>query len=870
MKDSQDDEYEAFEMSERDMESAFDPFLHRNRISKEDAIYGVWSLDRQGSGRSSTKSKSSRSVSFVKSVPVNQGSIIDNSATIQEHMTSNNDTLFNEVSIADTSESDQSDTNDRDIDSISGTEMYRKKYNPQMFAKRTSSAASNFTTESVGTWERHTKGIGMKLLLKMGFEQGKGLGKDLQGRVVPVQAVKRKGKGTVGAYGSEHPDVRQEQQTSRPITKKTKEKQYRWKKNEGNSSELPVYLTSEHIVKSRELREDALLSLNQKIDVENELNFDVMNDSGENIPMKIVDMTGRERREYSSIKQCYESQPLSMNKSVISNSKKQHFMELFYTEQLLKFIDQQLVTNELKLLAMDKQAIYDESVKSNLHIEVKRIDNEISRCDSELKRYQGVLQLIQLCLDKSQCTASPNEFLAFLYGKYHKCLSMFSEEFRILKLEDFFIELAISALKEIIRLKNIEDHTEELIDVFTGFQTSEDCQLIPSKYANAKDTVLWEVLTPVVRTFFISWNPRRPDSAINFIESWRRHLPDWLLHNYKVQLIIPKLQYELDSWNPLSDTVPVHAWIHPWLPVLDSDVFETLLIIIRQKLAVALQKWHPSDTSAMLILRPWQDVFSSGVWHAFMCESIVPKLESAMCAFVINPSNQDISQWNWIMSWYGIVADQSLIQILENHFFPKFLQILRTWLANNADYSEVANWFSGWKALIPESMRAHPIVKHSLYKALLIMNSAVEGEENTLCSDTSYSPADTFIPNPNTVISTNYDQGQPRVPDETFPNHIQHMDCSSYDNQIFESYSRCLESLSDLQVSIRDVVERNASERNIIFAPDYQQRSANGQKLYKFGRCRIYFDRTIIYIQERTAMTDVYRPISLDDLLNRA
>ena len=42
----------------------------------------------------------------------------------------------------------------------------------------------------------------------MGFEHGRGLGKNLQGRAMPIQVQKRQGKGAVGRYGNEDPNIR--------------------------------------------------------------------------------------------------------------------------------------------------------------------------------------------------------------------------------------------------------------------------------------------------------------------------------------------------------------------------------------------------------------------------------------------------------------------------------------------------------------------------------------------------------------------------------------------------------------------------------------------------------------------------------------
>uniref|UniRef100_A0A8C6UW09 Zinc finger CCCH-type with G patch domain-containing protein n=1 Tax=Neogobius melanostomus TaxID=47308 RepID=A0A8C6UW09_9GOBI len=60
------------------------------------------------------------------------------------------------------------------------------------YAKVLDSAADSsvsLSSAEFGGWEAHTRGIGSKLMLKMGYEYGKGLGKTQEGRLEPVMAM---------------------------------------------------------------------------------------------------------------------------------------------------------------------------------------------------------------------------------------------------------------------------------------------------------------------------------------------------------------------------------------------------------------------------------------------------------------------------------------------------------------------------------------------------------------------------------------------------------------------------------------------------------------------------------------------------------
>jgi len=192
------------------------------------------------------------------------------------------------------------------------------------------------------------------------------------------------------------------------------------------------------------------------------------------------------------------------------------------------------------------------------------------------------------------------------------------------------------------------------------------------------------------------------------------------------QLVLVRLQAEVELWNPLTDTTPIHTWLHPWLPPL-GDRLDCVFPTIRNKLAAALSSWHPTDRSAKLILMPWQDVFSRGSMCAFLTKNIVPKLEQALANLPINPHNQDLTLWRAVMDWSDLLPPPQLAQILSQTFFPRWLQVLAGWLNSTPNYEEVVGWYSGWKSSLPPSVLPLPGVADQLSQALHMMNRSVSG-----------------------------------------------------------------------------------------------------------------------------------------------
>lgn len=57
-----------------------------------------------------------------------------------------------------------------------------------------------------------------------------------------------------------------------------------------------------------------------------------------------------------------------------------------------------------------------------------------------------------------------------------------------------------------------------------------------------------------------------------------------------------------------------------------------------------------------------------------VCVAVSP---AGLCLseFVVNPHQQHMDPFQWVLDWEGMLSPSSLVGMLDKHFFPKWLQV---------------------------------------------------------------------------------------------------------------------------------------------------------------------------------------------------
>jgi tuftelin-interacting protein 11 len=261
------------------------------------------------------------------------------------------------------------------------------------------------------------------------------------------------------------------------------------------------------------------------------------------------------------------------------------------------------------------------------------------------------------------------------------------------------------------------------------------------KSTSAYETLIYTVWLPKLRTTITNWDVLNHTPLTSLVQAWRPILPPFVYSNLIDQLIVPKLVSALQSWDPKKRGhrhqhqsvrhADPHSYIFPWLPYLppyqlDPKASGGLLVEVRRRIRQVLDGWHIS-AGTLPGLAEWRGLLHSEMDHLLVRHAL-PRLSLYLSQeFDVNPADQDLTPLDNVLKWQDLFKPDVLARLLAAEFFPKWLSTLHLWLTTEGvNFGEIGEWFSWWKQQLPDKLTKHPEVVKQWEKGTAMVTAALD------------------------------------------------------------------------------------------------------------------------------------------------
>nr|OQO20633.1 hypothetical protein B0A51_11705 [Rachicladosporium sp. CCFEE 5018] len=378
-----------------------------------------------------------------------------------------------------------------------------------------------------------------------------------------------------------------------------------------------------------------------------------------------------------------------------------------------------------------------------------------------------------------------------------------------------------------------------------------------AKGTSPYETMMYTLWLPKVRTAITNWNvlDRAPLEVL--ISSWIPLLPAFIYTNLMEQLLVPKLTTALESWdprprthhhklNPLKQAAP-HTYLLPWLQYLptqhsDPSAPISLLADVKRKLRRVLDTWDAAF-GLLLGLLEWRAVFPTADFDTMLIRHLLPRLALHLSAKLdIDPSNQDLTPLENSFIWLPYFTPTVMARLLVAEFFPKWLSTLHLWLTSpSASFGEIGEWLKWWPNQFPSPLRSHPDIQSEFNKGNAMVNNALDLLDNdrplSLLPPPAAGPA-----RPVTMPTT-------RAP------------------------AAAATHKEDMEIDLRGAIEAWCADEDLSLIPLREAHPGNGLPLFRLtasasgkGGVVVYLKGDLVWAQKKSDRT-VYEPVELGERL---
>ncbi|KAK4184906.1 putative Tuftelin interacting protein [Podospora australis] len=254
--------------------------------------------------------------------------------------------------------------------------------------------------------------------------------------------------------------------------------------------------------------------------------------------------------------------------------------------------------------------------------------------------------------------------------------------------------------------------------------------------ATPYETMMYELWYRTVSGAVREWDVREPDQLIAVLDAWDSLLPGFV-RTQLLQDIIRKLDEAIQKWQPKkhAHNLP-HTWIFPWLPYLPSVHLDPksstgLVADVRRKFRQLIDSW---DFKKGVIpgLKPWKTalrpIHGRDQWAPLVMNHLLPGMARYLRTnFQVDPADQKLEILDSIFEWRDLISPIMIGEVVITELFPMWHKVLYEWLLlDNANYEEIGQWFEWWQTdALPDDIKNLPSVIAEFDKGAALIEKAL-------------------------------------------------------------------------------------------------------------------------------------------------
>lgn len=680
-----------------------------------------------------------------------------------------------------------------------------------------------------------------RMMAKMGYKEGQGLGTTGQGIINPIEAQARPTGAGLGAVREKTKQARDEERREAERRGETvedssdEEKRRRRKKKEERKTEsrsgtgTPVARAKPQFRTAREMETDM-----EGLEVPNVLK-------------SLVDATGKEQKVLTSTAGLMKSQDF------VSQGEGEG----------LKIARR--ARNDLEAFADEWKGLTER--KKFIEIEEAQVVEELDEYQSRVDHLTGLIAAVQE-LDFFE----HDETIISKFDEMTGKLEAMELKYRDVMDEYRLAEAAVAAIHPLFRQAMEEwepfQNPTLLVPNLTRLQPllshrNPKEEIRQRQSTSPYETMIYTLWLPRVRSALMNdWDVYDPSTATNLVMAWKPIIPPFVFANLLDQVVVPKLSGALKQWKPRSSRRHPSEhdgqfpwWLFTWLQYLDDRHTNPrqatgLMSDAKRKFRVVLDSWS-LRRGLVNGIELWRDALGSE-FDLCLRNHLLPRLARHLREdFVVNPQDQDLTALEDIFQWKNYFKPNVMGMMLVSDFFPKWHEILYIWLTNDPNHEEVGEWFSWWQTQIPAEINDLAMVQDEWNKGLQTMDHALNlGDRAAAELPPPALPTQSALPTREAAVAEAAATAKQSAPAP-------------------QAKSRVTQE----EPAFKDIVESWCMEQELIIRPLREAHPKNGLPLFRItasvtgnGGVVAYLQGDVVWVQNKKTK-DVWEPMGLEDQL---